>query len=261
MNLIILPVTINDSITVNLILDTGCRNLVLFGTQFQKKFVLERDRNVRFSGLGDGKPVDGKLALDNKVSIHALLGESIPVVIIPDRRLFSSLSNIHGVIGYDVFIKFEIEFNMTKEVITFRPAATAELSRGYNKVPLQINDSRPLIHATVFFSAGKGEECDLMLDTGSTLGLLFKTSDLKIFSERGSKKIIGRGLNGNVTGVDAQAFKLMLRTLEIKAPSSQVIYSTWDSNPSIGMNILKHYTVVLNYCKAYAGFRQMSKKP
>ena len=30
-NLILLPVTINDSVHVNLILDTGCRNLVLFG--------------------------------------------------------------------------------------------------------------------------------------------------------------------------------------------------------------------------------------
>ena len=37
-NLIVLLVVINDSIQVNLILDTGCRNLVLFGKRFQKLF-------------------------------------------------------------------------------------------------------------------------------------------------------------------------------------------------------------------------------
>src|SRR5687767_14368562 len=69
-NLIILPVIINDSIKVNLILDTGCRNLVLFGKRFQKLLELNPGRQVQFSGLGSGKPVSGFLSLSNKTSIH-----------------------------------------------------------------------------------------------------------------------------------------------------------------------------------------------
>src|SRR5688572_25246721 len=61
-NLIILPVVINDSLEVNLILDTGCRNLVLFDKSFLKLLKLEKGRQVQFSGLGSGAPVYGHLS-------------------------------------------------------------------------------------------------------------------------------------------------------------------------------------------------------
>src|SRR4051812_38731006 len=74
-NLIVLPVAINDSILVNLILDTGCRNLVLFGKRFQRLLKLNSGKQIQFSGLGTGKPVHGFLSLSNSVSIHQVLGE------------------------------------------------------------------------------------------------------------------------------------------------------------------------------------------
>jgi hypothetical protein len=126
----------------------------------------------------------------------------------------------------------------------------------YEKIPLRIKDSRPLVQSKVFFSAHEGQDYDLMLDTGSALGLIFKTSDLNLFSKSNSKKIIGRGLNGDLTGFDTDAIKLVLNTIEIKTSSVGVIYSPWHNYASAGMNIMKNYTVVLNYCKAYAGFKK-----
>ena len=81
-NLIVLPVTINDTIHVNLVLDTGCRNLLLFGQGFEKLFKIEPRRKVEVSGLGEGQALYGKLSVNNKVSIHPVLGEKIPVVIV-----------------------------------------------------------------------------------------------------------------------------------------------------------------------------------
>jgi hypothetical protein len=63
--LILLPVIINDTVKVNLILDTGCRNLVLFGKRFQKLFDIQPGREVKFSGLGAGHPVVGGVSLNN----------------------------------------------------------------------------------------------------------------------------------------------------------------------------------------------------
>jgi hypothetical protein len=255
-NLIVLPVTINDSIKVNLILDTGCRNLVLFGKQFQKKFHVDPTRKIQFSGLGNGKPVNGKLALNNKVSIHAVLGEQIPVVLVESKNLFSAYSEVHGIIGYDIFIKFEIELNAAKHLITFRPAGTAELATGFERIPLRITDARPLIQSHVFFNSSEGEACELMIDTGSTLGLLVKTSDLKKFPKGNKKIVLGRGLNGDITGIEVAAEKLHLEKFEIKNIFANIIYSEWQTYASVGMDIMKNYTVVLNYCKAYAGFKK-----
>ena len=72
-NLIVLPVTINDTLTVNLVLDTGCRNLVLFGKKFNKLMRISNDRPGQFSGLGSGGPVVGKISLHNKVAIDQVL--------------------------------------------------------------------------------------------------------------------------------------------------------------------------------------------
>lgn len=256
-NLILLPVTINDTIKVNLILDTGCRNLVLFGKRFQKLFNTEPDKKIQFSGLGKGQSVNGKLSLGNKVSIHAAIGEKIPLVIVGNQNLFSRYSNIHGIIGYDIFIKFEIEINPAKQLITFRPAATAEISSAFIKIPLRIKDSMPLIHSKVFFSNHDEQLCDLMLDTGSALGLLVKTTDLKKFPRGNSKNVLGRGLNGDVTGIKTIVEKLILDTFEIQGVSAGITYSTWHNYASVGMDIIKGYTIVLNYCKAYAGFKKV----
>jgi hypothetical protein len=253
-------VTINDSVKVNLILDTGCRNLVLFGKRFNKSFGLHPDKYVQFSGLGSGQPVTGRLSLNNKVSIDAVLGERIPVVIIPDQNLFGSYTNVDGIIGYDIFIKFEVELNCARKLITLRPAFDAEISPDYEKIDIKIEDGRPIMNSTVFFH-DKGISCELMIDTGSSLGLLLKTSDIEKYRTAGVKVILGRGLNGHLEGTQTLADRLLLDRMEIKKVLTGIIYSPWHNYASVGMDLMGDYSIVLNYCKSYAGFKKASIGP
>ena len=108
----------------------------------------------------------------------------------------------------------------------------------------------------VFFTNRDGLSCDLMLDTGSSLGLLMKTTDLKNFPGGNNRKILGRGLNGNVLGIETIASKLILNTFEISAITAGITHSAWHNYASVGMEVMKNYTIVLNYCKAYAGFKK-----
>ncbi|MBT1688156.1 aspartyl protease family protein [Dawidia soli] len=256
-NLIVLPVRINDSIQVNLILDTGCRNLVLFGKKFSKLFRTEPNRHVEFSGLGTGRTVQGKLSLGNTVAIDAVLGNRIPVVIIPEQNLFSEYPNVHGVIGYDLFIKFEVELHPGNQEITLRPAATASLPDGYQHVPIEVTDSRPLIQATVFLQKQeKGQACNLMIDTGSARGLLLKTTDLCSY-RKGPSRTLGRGFNGLIKGYETLSDKLLLASMEMKNLTTGIIYAQWQNYASVGMEVLKEYRLVLNYCKGYAGFKSI----
>ena len=256
-NLILLPVTFNDTIQLNLILDTGCRNIVLFGKRFNNLFTLHPEKKIQFSGLGAGKPVVGRLSIKNKVSIDAVIGKEIPVVVVPNQNLFGPLSKVDGIIGYDIFIKFEVEINLKSQIITFRPAFTSELSAGYKKVSMRVEDSRPIIRSTIFFQGKEGMFLDLMLDTGSSLGLLLKTSELEKYPTETKTQILGRGLNGQIHGTHAWTEKLLLDNLEVKALNTGIIYSPWHNHASVGMEIMKNYSIVLNYCKFYAGFRQL----
>jgi hypothetical protein len=255
-NLILLPVTINDTTHVNLILDTGCRNLVLFGRRFNKFFNMEPDKSIQFSGLGSGKPLAGRLSLGNKVSIDAVIGRKIPVVVVPNQNLFGSYLNVDGVIGYDIFIKFEVELDLARQRITFRPPFTSELSSDYEKINIRVEDSLPIINSTIFFQGSEGQSRDLIIDTGSSLGLLVKTSDLEKYPKETRSFVIGRGLNGDITGIQIMAEKILLDHFEINTISAGVIYSGFHNNASIGMAILNDFTIVFNYCKEYVGLRR-----
>ncbi len=261
-NLILLPVTINDSVHVNLILDTGCRNILLFGRRFEKLLKIQPGQQVRFSGLGDGSLLEGQLSLSNKISIQAVLGENLPIIVVASKNLFSGHPTIHGIIGYDIFTKFEIEFNYYRRLITFRSAAIAKMSAEFTRIPLRIEDSRPLISSKIFFSRYDGQTLDLMLDTGSALGLLLKSDDAKNFPEGMPKTVLGRGLNGNIMGKEKRAHKIILETFEIRSIfSSGVTWSDGYNYGSVGMDIMKEYIIILNYCKGYAGFKKSQRRP
>jgi hypothetical protein len=253
-NLILLPVVINDSIKVNLVLDTGCRNLVLFGKKFQNLFNLDKNRKVMFSGLGSGDPIFGFLSLSNRVTISQVIGERIPVVVVPSKNVWSQYSEVHGVIGYDILVKFEIELNPRKQTITFRPANKASAPAGFNVVNLKIVDSRPVMNSDIQLD-GNSKNCELMIDTGSSLGLLLKTTSIEDYSHLLFDKVIGIGFNGPLSGYKVLAEKITLETFEILDLPTGIVESPWHNYASIGMEVLKDYVFVLNYCKAYAGFR------
>jgi predicted aspartyl protease len=253
-NLIILPVIINGTIRVNLILDTGCRNVVLFGKQFKGLFATDPMRRVEFNGLGAGKAVVGSLSLDNTVSIDAVTGNRIPIIIVENKNLFARYPAVHGIIGYEIFSKFEVMLNFAKQVISFRPGASACLPTDFDEVPLRIDDSRPFIPSKVITNAGESNY-ELLVDTGSTLGLLITTSDKKHRPSYNNPSI-GVGLNGIVRGVETLAREISISNTKLKNISTGIIYSTTHEYASIGIGALKDYILVLNYSKSYAGLKR-----
>lgn len=253
--LIVLPVTLNDSIHVNLILDTGCRNLILFGKRFRRLFAMSKSKPIVFSGLGSGRPVTGNLSLNNRVIIKEVLGEQIPVVIVNSSNLFGQYHNVHGVVGYEIFMKFEIELNAAARTITFRKALKSTPPAGFSHVPLRVVDARPIMQSEVVLGS-RTRYLDLMIDTGSSLALLLKTTNISDFHHAESEKILGIGFNGPLYGYETVSPKLVLGGLEMEGVRTGIVSSAWHNNASIGMDILKDYVVIINYSKAYACFKR-----
>ena len=248
-NLIILPVTLNDSVKVNLLLDTGCRNMLLFGKRFEKLFRMQ-PRPVEFSGHGSGKPVVGRLSLNNEVSIQMVKGRKIPLIIVPEKNLFSTLPNVHGVIGYEIFAKFEIEFNFPEKTITFRSASTTFPYPNFTYVSMNVVDSRPVLACTISTSEGETLINDLLIDTGSSFGLMVTAEN----KSRDKAKSVGRGLNGMVKGRNVITRKLRLDKIEFDNISTSIVYAK-KKCASIGMEILKDHVIIVNYARSYVAFR------
>jgi len=255
-NLVILAVTINNDLHVNLVMDTGCRNLVLFGRKFQKHFSFEPSHMVQFSGLGQGNALQGRLSLGNTISIGAIQGERIPVIVVPSKNVFEYMNEVDGVIGYDLLFRFEVEINSIAKRIIFRPAMLTAITEGYTKIPMHINDSAPILNSSIIFSTNN-EVCDLMIDTGSSLGLLLKTTNIEKFNMPNRAEVLGRGLNGLIKGYNLTVDKLTLHGYEMISLPTSITESPWHNYASIGMEILKDYIVILNYHKEYIGLKKL----
>ncbi len=252
-NLIVLPVQINDTEVVNLVLDTGCRNLVLFGKKFTRMLSGSDHKTITFNGLGRGKPVTGFITLENEVEFNAVTGKRIAIVVVPERNVFQNNPTIDGVIGYELFLKFEIEINFARELITFRPAKYSYPDSDFQLVPLRIEDSRPIIACNIEFANDNSEACDLLIDTGSCLGLLYVSQPDKRRS--GKKTVVGRGINGEIEGTQGLASKLRLGDYEMEDVPASIVASQTRHYASLGTGVLKEYTLLLNYHKSYAGFK------
>jgi hypothetical protein len=107
------------------------------------------------------------------------------------------------------------------------------------------------------FTKDRKHLCDLMIDTGSILGLLFKTTDLEFVGDREEFEMLGRGFNGPIEGVKLMMDRLILKDLVLRSVPTGIIHSPWHNHASIGMDILKDYKIVLNYCEGYAGFKRI----
>lgn len=253
-NLIILPVRINDDEVVNLVLDTGCRNLILFGKRF-KKMIDPDNRQISFNGLGRGKPARGFVTLENNVTFSKVIGKKIAIVVVPERSVFANYPVIDGIIGYELFFKFEIEVDFARHMITFRPARHSFPANDFQLIPLRIEDSRPVVSCKISFSDNDEQICDLLIDTGSCLGLLFTAPQEKRINRMNSV-VLGRGVNGYVSGKQVIADKLQLGDFALHNLSTGVIASSSHHYASLGTDVLKDYTLLMNYYKGYAGLRQ-----
>lgn len=255
-NLIIIPVVINGNITVNLILDTGTRNIVLFGKRFQNMFEFVPKRNVQFLGIGSGKPVYGKLSIGNRVELMSLIGERISIVVVPNKNIFTTNPKIDGVIGYDIFQRFEVEINPQQQNITFRSSTRCFIPQGFVQIPMRIENTKPILDSKILLKDGINLITNLIIDTGSQLSILLKTTNNTLLSSNTSE-VLGRGMSGYIEGVNTLSHTVNLAGINFQNQPTGITLSSWHNYGSIGMGTLKEYAMIINYNGAYACLKKL----
>ena len=78
------------------------------------------------------------------------------------------------------------------------------------------------------------------------------------YDVHGKRTMLGRGLNGEIYGLTTSTEKLVVGNFEMDNLLTGIIQSPWHNYASIGMDVLKDYSMVLNYCKGYAGFKKLT---
>ena len=277
-NLIIIEASINGSVPLKLIVDTGVGNILVTSLPNGEEIFLKSSRTVTLSGLGEGEPVEAFYAAQNQLDIGRINGSNVEVLFLKEDifKLSSFMGTyVHGLIGYDLFSEFAVEINyLSKELILYDPEEFEDKFRDlpnhrrWHKYPIHIEERKPYLDLSFKHRPGiPYSPLRLLIDSGSSNAFsLYKITDEDIIvPESNIKTLIGVGLSGNVNGYLGRVQKMKLgddfvfEQPVIAYPDSFAIrraFELGDRNGSLGGEVLRRFKVIFHYRDGYILLRR-----
>jgi hypothetical protein len=273
-NLIIIPVTINDSDTLNFILDTGVRFPIITELPFVNKLNLNYMMPVQIKGLGEGSDLTAYRSGNNTMKIEGLTARNQEVQMIIDENFqISHMLGIpvHGLIGFNLFKDYVVEINYDNEKLTlYKPEYYKYRDRKRDIIlPLHFDGNKPYVRTSIVTDEMTEVPVKLLVDTGASDAIwLSEHSDERInLPQRHIETFLGRGLSGDLFGVKGRidgiwVGPLILPKPIVAFPNSEIIdqlISSNDRNGTIGAEILRRFKVTIDYRNSRLTLRPTSK--
>lgn len=261
-NLIIIPVTINESDTLNFILDTGVRYPIITELPFINKLNLNYLMPVPVKGLGEGIELTAYRSGNNTMHINGLTASNQEVQMIIDEKFqISHILGIpvHGLIGFNLFKDYIVEIDYINENLTlYKPEYYKYRDRNKDIImPLQFDGNKPFVTTDIMTEDSSMVKVKLMVDTGASDALwLSEKSDERInYPKNHIETFIGRGLGGDLFGIKGRIEAIWVGPLVLPQPivafpNSEMIdqlITASDRNGTLGAEILRRFHVTLDY--------------
>lgn len=273
-NLIIIPVQINDSDTLNFILDTGVRFPIITELPYVNKLNLNLLHPVDIKGLGEGESLTAYRSGNNTMKIDGLVAWNQEVhMVISDNFQISQILGIpvHGLIGFDLFKDFVVEIDYSNEKLTvIDPDRYRDRVRNKDIVmPLHFEHNKPYVRTTIMTDENEEVPVKLLVDTGASdaIWLSTKSDDRIDIPKKNIETFLGKGLSGDLHGRKGRiggiwVGPLILTEPIVAFPNNEMIESLIvanDRNGTLGAEILKRFFVTLDYPNHQIKLRPTSK--
>jgi hypothetical protein len=261
-NLIIIPVTINESDTLNFILDTGVRTPIITELPYVNKLNLNYMMPVQIQGLGEGHELTAYRSGNNTIKLGGLTAWNQEVQMIIDENFQISHMlglPVHGLIGFNLFKDYIVRIDYSRESITlYRPEHYRYRDRRKDIImPLHFDGNKPFVRTTIITDDQQEIPVNLLVDTGASDALwLSESSDERIvLPQNHIESFLGRGLSGDLFGVKGRidgiwVGPLILSKPIVAFPNSELIdqlISRNDRNGTLGAEILRRFIVTVDY--------------
>jgi hypothetical protein len=263
-NLVVVPVVLNGALPLKFILDTGVRTAILTQKTFTDILNLSYSRKYTISGPGGEQIIDAYITNNVSLELPGVMGRGHALLVLGEDYL--ELRNylgtdVHGILGYELFSRFIIEIDYEKKLITLSLPKRFKKKRKFQEIPIKIEDTKPYVTTSVVLADGTQLTAKLLVDSGASHGLMLEpTSDPRIVVPDSTiSSVIGRGLGGEITGKVGRIQSIKLSTFEIKNvianfpdPNSyfdSLKLGATERNGAIGGEILSRFTVIFNFPK------------
>lgn len=261
-NLIILPVTINDSDTLNFILDTGVRYPIITELPFINKLNLNYLMPIEVKGLGEGESLTAYRSGNNTIKMDGLIARNQEVQMVIDENFqISHILGIpvHGLIGFNLFKDYVVRIDYQREHITLWRHEHYKY-RDRNKdiiLPLHFEGYKPFIQTSIVTEDLTEVPVKLLVDTGASDALwLSEKSDERIkIPQRHIESFLGRGLTGDLFGIKGRIDGIWVGPLVLSRPivsfpeNSMIeqLITQNERNGTLGAEILRRFVVTVDY--------------
>jgi len=262
-NLIIIPVTINESDTLNFILDTGVRYPIITELPFVDKLNLNYLMPFPIKGLGEGDELTAYRSGNNTMKIGGGLtarNQEVQMIIDENFQISHILGMpVHGLIGFNLFKDYIVEIDYLNEKITLYKPEYYKYNDRKNDIimPLHFDNYKPYVETVIVTDDSTSVPVKLLVDTGASDALwLSEKSDERIqLPQNHIESFIGRGLSGELYGIKGRidgiwVGPLILPQPIVAFPNSEIIdqlLSRNDRNGTIGAEILRRFYVTIDY--------------
>lgn len=261
-NLIIIPVTINESDTLNFILDTGVRFPIITELPFINKLNLNYMMPIQVKGLGEGVELTAYRSGNNTMNIEGLTARNQEVQMIIDENFQISHMlgmPVHGLIGFNLFKDYVVNIDYINEKITlYKPEYYKYRDRKKDIIlPLQLDNNKPFVYTSIVTDDMQDVPVKLLVDTGASDAIwLSEKSDERLhYPENHIETFLGKGLSGDLYGIKGRidgiwVGPLILSKPIVAFPNSEIIddlISSNDRNGTIGAEILRRFNVTFDY--------------
>ncbi len=273
-NLIIIPVIINESDTLNFILDTGVRFPIITELPFVDKLNLNYMRPVEISGLGEGESLTAYRSGNNTMKIGSGLisyNQEVQMIIDEHFQISQILGlPVHGLIGFDLFKDFVVEIDYDNQKLTLtKPEYYRD--RVINRdivMPIHFEYNKPYVRTTIVTDKNEYVPVKLLVDTGASDAIWLSTSsdDRINLPDKNIETFLGRGLNGDLYGKKGRIGGIWVGPLILTEPIvsfpevelvDQIIRD--DRNGTLGAEILRRFYVTIDYPNSQIKLRPTSK--
>lgn len=261
-NLIIIPITINESDTLNFILDTDVRYPIITELTFIDKLNLNYMVPFTIQGIGRDGELTAYRSGNNTMHIEGLTArnQEIQVVIDEEFQISHILGKpVHGLIGLNLFRDYIVEIDYENEKIRLtRPEYFKYRSRNRDIVmPVVFDGDKPFVNTTIVTDALTEVPVKLLVDTGTSDALwLSEKSDERIrIPQNYFETFLGRGLNGDLFGIKGRVDEVWVGSQILSKPiaafpNSELIEQVISSNGrngTMGAEILRRFYVIFDY--------------
>ena len=120
-NLVVIPLKLNGVVPLNFVVDTGVRSSIITEKLIIDILKLPYSRKITVNGPGDNIILEAYVVNSVDIVLEGAIGSEQSILVLEEDYL--QLRNylgteVHGLIGFDIFNRFIVGFDYSKRVMT-----------------------------------------------------------------------------------------------------------------------------------------------